>query len=178
MKIKSKEHLENVVKESASVSEVQRKLGYKPSGGIHKFLKGKFKEFEIDTSHFTGQGWSLGKSRETDEIVDIVSRKIESPWEHVFRKGNHKTQNETLIRRLIRSGKREYKCEDCGVKKWGDKPLRLQLDHINGDNSDCQEINLKIICPNCHSQTETFSRGMRESRSYYRNKWWKQLSMN
>lgn len=50
--------------------------------------------------------------------------------------------------------KRGYKCEVCGVSDWQDKPITLHVDHINGDPSNDLPSNLRLICPNCHSQTE------------------------
>lgn len=45
----------------------------------------------------------------------------------------------------------------CGIgNEWNGKPLTLQLDHINGDHSDNRLENLRILCPNCHSQTSTW----------------------
>ena len=35
------------------------------------------------------------------------------------------------------------------------KPL-VEVDHINGDASNCKEENLRVLCPNCHSMTPTF----------------------
>ena len=47
-------------------------------------------------------------------------------------------------------------CE-CGItSEWRGKPIRLQLHHKNGDNSDNQLVNLCYLCPNCHSQTVNF----------------------
>lgn len=45
-------------------------------------------------------------------------------------------------------------CENIGV--WNGKKLSLQLDHINGDHSDNRLENLRFLCPNCHTQTETY----------------------
>lgn len=51
---------------------------------------------------------------------------------------------------------REYKCESCGIAEWNDKKLSLHVDHINGDADNNKPTNLRLLCPNCHSQTETF----------------------
>ena len=49
-------------------------------------------------------------------------------------------------------------CEICGLgPEWNEKSLVLQIDHINGDAGDHQFENIRLICPNCHSQTETFT---------------------
>jgi len=52
---------------------------------------------------------------------------------------------------------RNETCEDCGIHKtYNGKPISLELEHIDGDNSNNKIENLKILCPNCHSQTPTF----------------------
>lgn len=72
---------------------------------------------------------------------------------------NSSYENRTRLKeRLIKEGYLEYQCAICGNKGvWLDKPLSLQLDHINGINNDHRIENLRLLCPNCHSQTETFS---------------------
>lgn len=44
----------------------------------------------------------------------------------------------------------------CGLSEWQGYPIMLELDHINGKHSDNSRENLRILCPNCHSQTPTF----------------------
>lgn len=62
----------------------------------------------------------------------------------------------TLRRCLLDSG-RELKCEGCGLSdKWQGKQITLEVDHIDGDNTHNNITNLRFLCPNCHSQTETF----------------------
>ena len=52
---------------------------------------------------------------------------------------------------------RGYACEVCGISEWNGKDLVLQVDHINGDPYNNNADNLRLICPNCHSQTDTFA---------------------
>lgn len=59
--------------------------------------------------------------------------------------------------RLIREGKLERKCYECGITEWRGRPLSFNLDHINGVNDDYRLDNLRIVCPNCDSQSQTFS---------------------
>jgi hypothetical protein len=61
-----------------------------------------------------------------------------------------------LKNRLFKEGLKINQCEECGISEWNGKPLKCELDHVNGDRTDHRLKNLKIVCPNCHSQTETF----------------------
>ena len=51
---------------------------------------------------------------------------------------------------------RGYSCEVCGISEHNGKPLVLECDHIDGDHTNNVITNLRLICPNCHSQTETY----------------------
>jgi HNH endonuclease len=62
-----------------------------------------------------------------------------------------------LARRLVQEGHKRYMCEGCGVgDTWNGSKLTLELDHVDGDNSNHSLENLRFLCPNCHSQTPTF----------------------
>jgi hypothetical protein len=62
------------------------------------------------------------------------------------------------------TGVREYliekfgeSCGECGIGPvWNGKPLTLHLDHINGDSDNNRWHNCRLLCPNCHTQTDTF----------------------
>ena len=71
--------------------------------------------------------------------------------------GMHPTyQTFKLKNRLFSEGIKSNKCEICGTDEWNKSPLMCELDHINGDSRDHRLSNLQILCPNCHSQTDTF----------------------
>ena len=61
------------------------------------------------------------------------------------------------LKRIIREyNLLEYKCSSCGISNWNNKALTLELDHIDGQAHNCKLNNLRFLCPNCHSQTDTF----------------------
>jgi len=59
--------------------------------------------------------------------------------------------------KLLRDGLKKYQCEICERVEWMGNPIPLELDHIDGDRYNNDLSNLRIICPNCHAQTETYS---------------------
>jgi Zn finger protein HypA/HybF involved in hydrogenase expression len=73
------------------------------------------------------------------------------------------TENSTYARhhikkRLIEDKLIKYECSVCFNKGiYNDKPLSLQLEHINGISDDNRLSNLEFLCPNCHSQTDTYA---------------------
>lgn len=62
-----------------------------------------------------------------------------------------------LKKRLIDEGILAEVCDTCGLQaRWNGRKLVLHLDHINGINNDNRMSNLRLLCPNCHSQTDTY----------------------
>jgi 5-methylcytosine-specific restriction endonuclease McrA len=61
-----------------------------------------------------------------------------------------------LKSRLINGGIKAARCEACGIDEWLGAALSLELHHMNGDGMDNRIENLQLLCPNCHSQTDTW----------------------
>lgn len=147
----TKEWLEELCASSFSYAEVLRKAGRKPGGGgTQATLKKKIEEFNIDISHFTGQGWN-GHS---NTIVDVNREKYSI--EEIFTKNSPVTQK-TMRGYVERHKLLEYKCVNCGCNgNWQGGVISLEIDHIDGDNSNNELSNLRYLCPNCHALTETY----------------------
>jgi hypothetical protein len=63
----------------------------------------------------------------------------------------------TVKRHLLRAGILKNRCDWCGLTSWRGRPISIQIDHINGVRDDHRVENLRMLCPNCHSQTDTFA---------------------
>ena len=82
--------------------------------------------------------------------------------------GKHPTYQPFKLKNLLlKHGLKENKCEICGISEWNGKPLNCQLHHKDGNKYNQSLDNLIIICPNCHSQTETF--GFKKGKKYNLN---------
>ena len=67
------------------------------------------------------------------------------------------TSTSTLKARLLDAGLLEGVCAACRIDRWRGQPLVLHLDHVNGRRDDHRLENLRLLCPNCHSQTSTYA---------------------
>lgn len=140
------ENVKKVVSSSFSIREVIRKLGLVPAGGNYAQCHFYIQRYSIDTSHFKGQGWHKGISLPREPIYSL---------EELLTIGGHISRR-NLKRRLYNAGLKKPACEECGwseISPDGRRPV--ELDHINGDNTDHRLSNLRILCPNCHSLKPT-----------------------
>lgn len=129
----TKENLEPHVLSSISYAEVLRKLGIRPTGENYVNLQRNIDKFGIDSSHMLNQAVNRGKE---------------------FVKFEELTSKTAIKKRLLI--KRGHKCEGCMNTHWLGKPITIELEHTDGDNRNNAESNLKLLCPNCHSQTPTW----------------------
>lgn len=84
-----------------------------------------------------------------------VEKKKEQALER-YQNGKYKHLANGALKKILLTSGREYKCEDCGLDEWQNVKLSLHLDHIDGDSFNNLPENLKFLCPNCHSITETY----------------------
>lgn len=106
-----------------------------------------------------GSGYNAIRARVTAlHLTDhFETNKHRRQEKHLTPIGEHRTRS-GLRRRIISDGLLPYECEGCGNGgAWQGKPLALQLDHKNGKASDHRLDNVRFLCPNCHSQTDTWT---------------------
>jgi hypothetical protein len=65
-------------------------------------------------------------------------------------------QTYKLKNRLLKEGLIENKCAICSLDTWNNRKINLELDHIDGNRTNHERNNLRLLCPNCHSQTDTY----------------------
>ena len=98
---------------------------------------------------FSAQSWTDAVDR-----GDIKARPYGMSLEELLIKGPRGRYN--IKQRLIAAGIKANRCEDCGIGEWRGSALSLSLHHVNGDRHDNRLENLRLLCPNCHSQTPNF----------------------
>lgn len=142
----TRELLARAVEESDSVAGVLRHLGLRPAGGTHAHLSRTIKQLGLDTSHFVRHQGGGQSRRLTAEALLVV-----------LPPGRQRTKPHQLLRALLEIG-RPYRCALChNPGAWQGRPLILQVDHLDGDFCNNGADNLRLLCPNCHSQTPNFA---------------------
>lgn len=129
-----------------SVMEVCRKVGLCETGYGHSKMRAKIQSLGLDTTHFgKNRPRVLGTAGYKQDIDSLLTPGV-----------SRSTVN--LKKRLLQEGLLQERCVSCGAPPiWCGKPLTLHLDHINGDSKDHRLENLRLLCPNCHSQTLTYA---------------------
>lgn len=140
------ELLAPIVAASNTFSEVARKLQLRPHGGTNNHLKLRIAKLRLDISHFRYPKPSCNNGLRLSPIEILILRPEGS-----------RRQSVRILRRALLEIGRPHKCAQCGQPPfWNGKSLTLQVEHKNGKIYDDRKENLDFLCPNCHSQTETY----------------------
>ena len=134
--------LPEVVKNSECWVDVIRHYGLSDkSAGNWKTFQSYAKRMGLDTSHFVGR--RSGRAKTSTDINELLVM-------------NSDIRSSHLKTKLYANGLKKNVCDICGIDSWMGNQITMELDHINGTNTDNRIENLRILCPNCHSQTDTW----------------------
>lgn len=123
-------------------------LGYKAhrSQNVRLVAIGRFEDMGVDYRDYL--------KPQTEQ----ASKFNRIPDEEYYTVGVHRGSH--LARRFKKDNLVPYRCAMCeNAGYWMGKELSLQVDHIDGDNTNNILTNIRWLCPNCHTQTDTFCKG-------------------
>ena len=146
------EEMQLLLDESTGYSDILRKVGLNPKGGNPETLKKIIKEYNLDETKLNKNRHELF-SRCAKQTIETNVYSLED----ILNNKHPKYQSSKLLKRLVAARIKEYRCEKCGIITWNNLPITLQLHHIDGNHENNNLDNLQILCPNCHSQTNTYA---------------------
>ena len=136
--LERKDEILQWILEKQSNSEIAKRLNCKVDT-----LKSYYKKMNIDyKGNQGGKGIKSDPKRKTAEELSL----------------NSSISSSRLRNRILDDNIKERKCEKCGLEQWLCEPIPLELHHIDGNHYNNDLNNLQILCPNCHSMTNTHSR--------------------
>jgi ribosomal protein L40E len=144
----NKEEIQNLLDACSSFVEVLVNLGLDGHSGNHRTLQERIKKDKLNIEKLTAKRTEKRRSKNFEKAIPLEKILVE----------NSTYSRRHLKNRLISEGLLDYKCDICknnGI--WNNKKLVLQLEHKNGKSNDNRLENLCFLCPNCHSQTDTYA---------------------
>ncbi|MGW0608227.1 HNH endonuclease signature motif containing protein [Streptomyces sp. NPDC002640] len=144
----SRDVLQEAVSASRTMAEVLLRLGLDRVGGNHTYISRRLRLYGIDTSHLDRSSHRPARvpgQRHPDWPLVLqepqVARRIDSG----------------KLRKAMKAAGTPEHCAACGNPgAWEGEPLKLEVDHVNGDWRDNRLRNLRFLCPNCHATTDTY----------------------
>lgn len=132
----TKEQLQEIANRCFSIAGMIKELGYKEHHGSSYHVVKKYLQLHnIKTEHWKGQGWS--KDEQLKDWKDY--NRVASFKKHLLKERGHL-------------------CENCKLEDWLDCPIKLEVHHIDGNRTNNEYTNLKLLCPNCHAYTDSWKK--------------------
>ena len=126
------------ISENRSKAYMARELGCNPKT-INPLLERLGISYEGNKS---GKGFS----KESNKYVPLME----------YLKISADIQSNKVRMKLLKEGYKEPRCESCGLTTWMNKPIPLELHHIDGNHHNNTLDNFQLLCPNCHAQTDSW----------------------
>jgi AcrR family transcriptional regulator len=137
-----------------------RKLGIPPDTRFHRRYDWDAVQRYYDEGHTAAEcqarfGFAKASWNNAVRRGALVSRPAATPLDDYLVNGTKRSRH-NIKRRLIDSGLRAARCEECGLAEWRGDPITLELHHRNGEPHDNRLENLQLLYTNCHARTENF----------------------
>ncbi|GHC44382.1 HNH endonuclease signature motif containing protein [Streptomyces flavofungini] len=171
----TQERLAEAAASSRTLSEALGKLGVDPKSSRRAYIRERMKKLGVDTSHFVRENGTRrikAYGIDTSHFVEQArteamrdNRRRRSPSEILVIDAPRRVPSTRLKRAMTELGAAEQ-CALCGIgPTWLGEPLTLEVDHIGGDWRNNRIENLRLLCPNCHSTTDTYRGRAKRRRS-------------
>ena len=124
-----------------------RSVGLISTGANVRWVEKQLTQLKINTDHWTGSAHLRNKTHNWG---------VKTSLDNILVKNSSYTSSHRLKNRLISEKGWLEKCSICLLTEWCEGKISFHLDHINGISDDNRLENLRLLCPNCHSQTPTY----------------------
>ncbi|MFC9845473.1 HNH endonuclease [Streptomyces sp. NPDC060223] len=142
--------LRSLVLSSTSYADLMRGLGMEVNDTNHRRVRRAVSRLDLDTSHFKRRAWGRPERPAPASTAHRVLAVLPDQAGRTNRAQLHRAMTEIGV---------PYACVECGnTGEWRGRPITLQIDHVSGDWRDNRRENLRYLCPNCHSLTDTWCR--------------------
>lgn len=163
METLTREYLQELFDTHGTYGEIINKLGLNPySGGGYRTIKNYIIKYHINLDKFE----VLRKSEASTKAKNLGKNAVKYTAENIFQKHDICIGSDTLKKFILQENLLPYLCSECGIgDTYNNKPITLQLDHRDGDRLNNEIENLRILCPNCHTQTHTYGSKNRKNKA-------------
>jgi 5-methylcytosine-specific restriction endonuclease McrA len=128
------------------------------AAGAHRSMRAAAESIGVNLNTFKVRAQKLGVYKTNQGLKGVRTEEQLTSAANRRKPLEELESNAVLKARLLADGTLKNECSECGQDGvWNGKPLVMQMDHINGNNRDNRPDNLRMLCPNCHTQTNTFA---------------------